>query len=151
SHVRATCCHMFSGSCARPRRALHSLPTRRSSDLFSSTSSRTTSARTSLQTFAAQRDNVALSSPQGETIPPVRTFESRKRRILRCPVTSRDSFENGAGRRWLVSSFRSGARKRDCGPRGVSQGGRPASILRQSNLSLLAGTVVQSAAVPAQG
>jgi hypothetical protein len=45
----------------------------------SSTSSRTTSAKTSLQTLAAQSDNVALSSPQGETIPPVRVsgFESK--------------------------------------------------------------------------
>jgi hypothetical protein len=45
-----------------------------------------------------------LSRPQGETIPPVRTFESRKRRTLRCPVTSRDGFENGARRRCLVAS-----------------------------------------------
>jgi hypothetical protein len=28
-------------------------------------------------------DTVALSSPQEETIPPVRTFESRKRRLPR--------------------------------------------------------------------
>jgi len=36
-----------------------------------------------LQTLAAHRDRVALSSPQGETMPPVSTFESRNNRILR--------------------------------------------------------------------
>jgi hypothetical protein len=55
---------------------------------FSSTSSRTTSARTNLQSRAAHRDRAALSRPQGETMPPVRTFESRNSRIRRRQLTS---------------------------------------------------------------
>ena len=58
----------------------------------------TASANTSRQTLAEQSNNVALSSPQGETIPPVRTFEFRKRRIRRGPVTTRGWFENRVGR-----------------------------------------------------
>jgi hypothetical protein len=80
---------------------------------FTSTSSRTTSAKTSLQTLAAQSDRVALSSPQGDTIPPVRTLESRKSRIRRLLVTSRDGFDHGAGERLPNASFRKGVRKRD--------------------------------------
>src|SRR5262245_5946130 len=63
------------------------------SNRFSCTSSRTTSAKTSLQSRAAQKDKLALSSPQGETIPPVRTSESRNRRIRRVLLTPDDARE----------------------------------------------------------
>jgi hypothetical protein len=94
----------------------------------------TTSANTSLQTSAEQSNSVALSSPQGETLPPVGTFESRKRRIRRGPVTSRGGFENGVGQRLRRTSFRSVQRRRDCGPQGSIAGRssdvRPARLRR---------------------
>ncbi len=55
---------------------------------FSSTSSRTASASTSLQTLAAQSDSTALSSPHGATMPPVNTLESRNSRSLRVTSSS---------------------------------------------------------------
>src|SRR5271156_4660666 len=64
---------------------------------FSSTSSWTASPSTSRQIPAAQRESTALSSPHGERIPPVRTFESRNNRSLRVPVTSRDASERVVG------------------------------------------------------
>jgi len=47
---------------------------------FSSTSSRTASARTSRQMRAAHKESTALSRPDADTIPAVRTLESRKSR-----------------------------------------------------------------------
>ena len=66
-----------------------------------------TPSKTNLHTFAAQSDTFALSGPQDDTIPPVTTLESRKRRIRCLPVTSRDRFENGVGKRWTKAQFRS--------------------------------------------
>jgi hypothetical protein len=57
----------------------------------------------SLQAFAAHSDKVAWSSPQAETRHPVRTLESRKSRILRSPLTSR---ENGVGQHLPEGFFR---------------------------------------------
>src|SRR5215470_1128089 len=57
------------------------------SNRFSSTSSLTTSAKTNLHSRAAHRDKAALSSPQGETIPAVKTLESRNSRIRRWLLT----------------------------------------------------------------
>src|SRR5215510_152834 len=60
------------------------------SNKFSSTSSLTTSARTNLHSRAAHKDKAALSRPQGETIPAVRTLESRNSRIRRWLLTPHD-------------------------------------------------------------
>src|ERR1035438_954455 len=45
--------------------------------------------------LVAHKESTALSSPHGETIPPVITFESRNSRSLRAPVTCYDSCESG--------------------------------------------------------
>src|SRR5215467_1330499 len=87
---------------------------------FSSTSSLTTSAKTNLHSRAAHNDKAALSSPQGETIPPVSTLESRNRRIRRCVLTPHDVRESADAELSAWNSFCSGEQKRAFAPPAVS-------------------------------